>query len=655
MNEEILKYLGLIFGSSTLSMFIIAGYFFNRPDKFEHWMKIFYQCSYYLVTFLPNIKRKVDKKLVAVSIQDTVNQICDQLNTESPNILPHALKIEWIKSDSPESFISKWKTIVRLKNYENQDRNIVDSTLLYIKSSFLPRAKYYLDKSIRQSCEYKIASLVFISRRDTGAYDYFFRNELEPTISADTKIEEDFQLLENLDTVGFFTRIFLSEVVVVGQKLLGTTPTEVVRRELREFARFLCKIARKAKDENVPLSFIGSRVRTSIILVAKHETINRFGVKPYVSRIKRSLNDGCESIYLTGWGDVFVKAIVQLKKEIKSEILTFIRRYDYQVFGTTKAILIVCQPRSSYLAKQKRLQDEVRQVFEKTVPEITEGLIQIHSIAREESVGIKVAVKSVDENINNPAGCCIGIGAERIKKMKESFPEEFISVITWSENLENFVTDALSPLNARYIEGINIDEENLVIDVIVKTQYSAAKAVGKRGCNVRLASELTGYLINIQIPSPQNELSPEDELKQILTREVPEILNNEIELVKIARLKGIGSKVIVKWTDSMTVSAYKASEICYGNQHETNKKIRELFPYEWINFHDWHQTPEEQIALCLFPIRRHQIRSIEIDDSSNLAFVTLVNVLNHNGLNKDDPNISLCEEITGYHIEILSP
>ncbi|MBU0614176.1 hypothetical protein KJ766_02750, partial [Patescibacteria group bacterium] len=528
MNEEILKYLELILGSSVLSTIIIVVYLFNRPDKFEHWMKIFYQCIYYLVQSLPKIKRKIDQKLVAASIQDTVNQICDQINTESPNILPHALKIEWIKSESPESFISKGKTIVRLKNYENQDRNIVDSTLLYIKIGFLPRAKNYLDKSMRQSCEYKIASRILITRRDTGAYDYFYSNEMEPSVLADSQIEKDLQLLESLDAVGYFTRIFLTETFVVSQKLLGTAPTEVVRRELRDFAKFLCTIAQKAKDENVQLSFMGSKIKTSIILVAKNETINQFGVKPYLNRVKRCLKEGYESIYLTGWGKIFVSAIVQLKNEIEPQILTFARRYDYPVFGTTKAILIVCQPKSSYLAKQKRLHGEVQQVFEKNIPEIKEGLIQIASIARIENVGFKVAVRCIEEKNINPAGCCIGIGGERIKKIKECIPEEFISVTTWSDNIKESIIRSLSPLNQRYIENVNIDEENLIVDVFVKTRDAAGKAVGKGGCNVRLASEMTGYLINIQAVPTQEPVSPEEELRQVLSREVPEILNNEI-------------------------------------------------------------------------------------------------------------------------------
>ncbi len=81
MSEELLfKYIALVLGSSGLTVMVIVLYLFNKPDKFEHWMRIFYQFVYHITANLPKIKKSIDKKLVAVSIQDTVNQICDELS-----------------------------------------------------------------------------------------------------------------------------------------------------------------------------------------------------------------------------------------------------------------------------------------------------------------------------------------------------------------------------------------------------------------------------------------------------------------------------------------------------------------------------------------------------------------------------------------------
>ena len=177
MNKlEVFKYL-VAGGFWTLAILFFV---FLYPDKVEHWMRLFYTALRFLSSSFPNLKRWIDYRYVAVSIQDAVNRVSDKVNQESPNCLPHPLKIEWVNTDTPESFIAKGKTVVRLKHTTNQDRNIVESTLIYLKQGFLPRAKHYLDKTLRQSAEYKVAIQIFMARRDTGAYDYFLDNTYYP-------------------------------------------------------------------------------------------------------------------------------------------------------------------------------------------------------------------------------------------------------------------------------------------------------------------------------------------------------------------------------------------------------------------------------------------------------------------------------------------
>lgn len=260
-------------GATLLTVVLI--FLFKNPDKFGHWMAIFYKILYSVFASFPRIKQKIDRYVVASSIQDTVNGVCEQINKQSPDVLPHALKIEWVQSETPESFIKKGQTIVRLKHYINQDRNIVDSTLLYLKVGLLPLSKNYLDTPLRKSCEFKVATKVFAARRDTGAYGYFMENELKPAIKIDPTLNHDLQVLEDLDSVGFFSHLFLTEVKQTGDKLPGTMPTQAVQQELRNFASFLQKIANKGPDERVPLNFKGVKVKTAVVLVAKKKQLNR--------------------------------------------------------------------------------------------------------------------------------------------------------------------------------------------------------------------------------------------------------------------------------------------------------------------------------------------------------------------------------------------
>ena len=656
MDEiSILKDILLRFGTGTLPLLIVVLYLFKHPEKFEHWMRLFYAALYYITSKAPRIRRNIDQRLVAVDIQDTINRVGDEINYESPDALPHAVKIEWVRIDTPESFIAKGKVVVRLSHYRNRDRNIVESTLLYLKKGLLPRARNYLDNTLRRSCQYKIATNIFVTRRDTGAYDYFLENELNPAIATDSSIESDLQMLENLDSVGFFTRVFLTEVTTTGQKLIGMVPTSAVRKELRDFASFLEIIATKGKDEDVPLQFKGTKVRASVILVGGAEIYRLYGIDPYVNRVQRSVREDYDSIYLAAWGEEFVKASVRIKKQIEEQIVIVVRRYDYPVGGETKGILFLCQPRSSYLAQQEQLREEVRNALADAIPEIKEGDIRVISVVRIRNVGFKVAVKSEKDELPDPKACCLGAGGQWLNQLKRRFPDEFIGILSWSDDLKELIVNSLTPLNPKYVDYIEIDDENLVANVFVLTQEAMSKAIGKSGYNVRLASELTGYLIRIAVSSSQKDVSsPENELKEILERKIPEILNKEIEIVKISRIRGVGSKVIVRWKTEDIPRTLRASQVCLGENHENLRRIRQQTHGEWVHFHDWSKYPEDQIAVCLYPLRRYLIDSIEIDTTSDLAIVTLAKGANKLETEEDQTNLALCEEVTGYKIEILS-
>lgn len=155
-----------ISGVTVSPVLIVVIFLFMYPDKFEHWMAIFHRMLYLLTSSLPKIRAKFDRLAVASSIQDSVNGVCERINKEAPGVIPHALKIEWVDSSTAESFIKKGHGIVRLKHFVNQDRNIVDSTLLYLKVGLLPRSKNYLDETLRKGCEFKIASNIFLARQE---------------------------------------------------------------------------------------------------------------------------------------------------------------------------------------------------------------------------------------------------------------------------------------------------------------------------------------------------------------------------------------------------------------------------------------------------------------------------------------------------------
>jgi len=123
----------------------------------------------------------------------------------------------------------------------------------------------------------------------------------------------------------------------------------------------------------------------------------------------------------------------------------------------------------------------IMKLFELEVPEIEQGLLQIKSAARDPGVRAKIAVFTSDKRID-PIGTCVGMRGSRVQGVTGELGGERVDIVLWSEDPAQFVIGALAPAN---VSSILVDEENLAI------------AIGRGGQNVRLASELTGWQINI--------------------------------------------------------------------------------------------------------------------------------------------------------------
>ena len=649
----------LLIGSGVTLTFVgaLLLLLFLHPDKVEHWMAITHRGLYSLTSSIPKIQKKIDRLTVASSIQDSVNGICEEINMESPDVLPHALKIEWVQSESIESFIKKGEGIVRLKHYENQTKNIVDSTLMYLKIGLLPRSKNYLDTTLRKGCEFKVAAQIFDGRRDTGAFDYFIENELDPAVSVDANFEHVLQILEDIDSVGFFSRVFLNEVKHTGDKLLGTIPTKAVQKELLDFAVFLQTIANKDSNENVPLDFKGVKVKVAVVMVAKKDTIESYGVKPYINMISKKVRENFDSIYINSWGLEFSSKIIEIKNEVESEnIVTILRSYKYSIRSQVEGQLIVCQSNSNHLAQQRELQEEVKEAISEIVPQIKNGEVEIVSIARIREVGCKIAVRMASgEDVNKATGACIGTNGERVVALGKCLTKENIGIIPWSKNIREYIVNAIALREVNYIDTVEIDEENLVANVKINSKDNYRKALGRNYVNVNLASDLTGWMINIEGPKKTKTMrTPIEELEKIINKHVHEIEDNEIEIVKIARIKEVVSRIIVKWKNAdATRNRLMASQVCRGRNNEHSISIQEDIKGEWIYFHEWIEDPKGLIIECLFPLNKYDVDSIELNYDLNIATVKLRKIMKSRPGWRDPNYLALSERITGWDIEIV--
>ena len=172
----------------------------------------------------------------------------------------------------------------------------------------------------------------------------------------------------------------------------------------------------------------------------------------------------------------------------------------------------------------------IRQLFDNEVPEIEQGLLEIKAAARDPGVRAKIAVVAYDKRID-PIGTCVGMRGSRVTAVRNELGGEQVDIVLWSDDPAEFVIGALAPA---HVESIVVDEDRHAMDVVVDAE-NLPKAIGARGQNVRLASELTGWQINIMTPEESQNRQDEErtELRQAfiarldVDEEVADILIDE--------------------------------------------------------------------------------------------------------------------------------
>lgn len=152
--------------------------------------------------------------------------------------------------------------------------------------------------------------------------------------------------------------------------------------------------------------------------------------------------------------------------------------------------------RGPQLILSRTTPDLVVKLFELEVPEIEEGLLEIRGCARDPGSRAKIAVKANDPRID-PQGSCIGMRGSRVQAVTTELAGERVDIVLWAADSAQFVINALSPAE---VSRIMVDEEKHSMDVVVEEDQQAL-AIGRGGQNVRLASELTGWSLNIMTSS----------------------------------------------------------------------------------------------------------------------------------------------------------
>lgn len=178
----------------------------------------------------------------------------------------------------------------------------------------------------------------------------------------------------------------------------------------------------------------------------------------------------------------------------------------------------------------------VKRLFESEVPEIFDGIVQIKSVSREAGSRTKMAVLSLDENVD-PIGACVGPKGQRVKNIVEELQGEKIDIIQYSEDPVEYISASLSPSK---VVSVDVNEEDKSARVVVPDD-KLSLAIGKEGQNARLAAKLTNWKIDIKSESQMKKLM--EEFDQKLEEESAQELEQELDQEPIGEeIDGIDEK-----------------------------------------------------------------------------------------------------------------
>ena len=240
------------------------------------------------------------------------------------------------------------------------------------------------------------------------------------------------------------------------------------------------------------------------------------------------------------------------------------------------------EPRGQQIFLSRANHKFMEKLFIQEVPEIYDGLIEIKCSARDPGSRAKICVKAIDTSLD-PVGACVGMRGSRVQAVVNELQGEKIDIVNWSEDPAIVVSNALSPAE---VQRVNVDMQLKKLDVIL-TEENLSKAIGRRGQNVRLATKLLNFEINIMTDQEDSErrqidfkektdglirnLELDETLGQLLVAEgfssIDEIKDTSIEA--LSKIEGIEQ-------DTANELIQRAKDFYAKDQEEISKRIKDL-------------------------------------------------------------------------------
>ena len=270
-----------------------------------------------------------------------------------------------------------------------------------------------------------------------------------------------------------------------------------------------------------------------------------------------------------------------------------IPRERYRQGDRIRAMILDIYPisRGPQLVLTRSHPELMRKLFELAVPEISESIVEIKSVAREPGERAKIAVYSNDPNVD-PVGACVGIKGTRVQSVVSELRGERIDIVTWTPDAPSFVARALAPAE---VVRVVVDEEEHAMELVVADEQLSL-AIGRRGQNVKLASKLTGWRIDVRSESVAEE---ESKRARKSLESIPGIGFGESELLFQEGYRNVHEVAQASWDDISEIDGVdeeRAKQIIEGAK-ELAEKLGDIEDIESDESGDHRITDIDQLVL----------------------------------------------------------
>lgn len=295
--DEVLKAL-LKYGLLPVLMAVVIFLLVQDPDRAQKLKTLI------LMPFF-RLKKWFSKSYIEAEVAANVNQFLGK------NIFPyslssekHKIKINWITNSNDSVFKKNGKLILRLKEDDDQTKNILNATQAAIPNIVCPLIRSNIDYSTEKSIDLTLLKSLSEKLGRHGQF-VFTKYFLKPETKEDATIGKKIEKLVELDTHGFFVPILLNELEMVGEELFAKSDLTDYSLKVESFIDYLSKIATREKGSENELNYLSSPFKVGTILLAIAHRADKSGVRPYLRRLRIKLEEGCESIYIVSFSPAF--------------------------------------------------------------------------------------------------------------------------------------------------------------------------------------------------------------------------------------------------------------------------------------------------------------------------------------------------------------